>query len=215
MAHDAHIRAKALVLRRERQMTIDEIAERLAVSRTTIYYWVKDLPIERKRSPQSAAQRRRNASNSESFRLKRRAAYERGKDEFDGLADDPTFRDFICIYVGEGYKRHRNTISVANSDPVVVSLCSRWIERLAQNRVRYAIQYHADQDPDRLRAFWAFRLGIEPEVITTFRKSNSGQLARRNWRCRHGVISVNAYDTDLRSRLQAWLDITKRDWTAV
>lgn len=215
MAHDAHIREKARVLRRERGMTIDEIAERLALSRTTIYYWVRDLPIERKRSRQSAAQRRRNANNSESFRRTRRAAYERGWEEFDRLAADPTFRDFICIYVGEGYKRHRNTVSVANSDPVVVSLCSRWIERLARNRVRYAIQYHADQDPDRLRAFWSFRLGVDPEAITTFQKSNSGQLARRNWRCRFGVIAVNAYDTELRSRLQAWLDITKRDWTAV
>jgi excisionase family DNA binding protein len=42
------IRAKAVALRTESGMTIDEIAERLAVSRTTIYGWVGDIPIERK-----------------------------------------------------------------------------------------------------------------------------------------------------------------------
>jgi hypothetical protein len=31
-------------MRVERKLTIDQIAERLALSRTTIYYWVKDLP---------------------------------------------------------------------------------------------------------------------------------------------------------------------------
>ncbi len=32
-------------MRIERQFTIDELAERLALSRSTIYYWVRDLPI--------------------------------------------------------------------------------------------------------------------------------------------------------------------------
>jgi predicted transcriptional regulator len=31
-------------MRIERQLTIDELAERLALSRSTIYYWVRDLP---------------------------------------------------------------------------------------------------------------------------------------------------------------------------
>ena len=32
-------------MRIERRLTIDELAERLALPRTTIYYWVRDLPI--------------------------------------------------------------------------------------------------------------------------------------------------------------------------
>jgi DNA-binding XRE family transcriptional regulator len=38
MAHAAYLRAKAIQLRRERELTIDELAERLALSRSTIYY---------------------------------------------------------------------------------------------------------------------------------------------------------------------------------
>jgi excisionase family DNA binding protein len=45
MAHPWCLREKARTLRKERQFTIDELAERLALSRSTIYYWVKDLPI--------------------------------------------------------------------------------------------------------------------------------------------------------------------------
>jgi excisionase family DNA binding protein len=45
MAYPAYIRERARELRIEKKLTIDELADRLAVSRTTIYYWVRDLPI--------------------------------------------------------------------------------------------------------------------------------------------------------------------------
>ena len=58
MTHPLDLRRKAREYRRERNLTIDEIAERLAVSRTTVYYWVKDMPPrkrERTRGQQMAA----------------------------------------------------------------------------------------------------------------------------------------------------------------
>jgi hypothetical protein len=45
IAHAAYLREKARSMRIERQFTIDELAERLALSRSTVYYWVRDLPI--------------------------------------------------------------------------------------------------------------------------------------------------------------------------
>lgn len=45
MAHDAHLREKAIYLRTKHNMTLDEIIEHLGLPRTTIYYWIKDIPI--------------------------------------------------------------------------------------------------------------------------------------------------------------------------
>ena len=119
------------------------------------------------------------------------------------------------MYVGEGYKRNRNTVSLCNSDPVVVSLAARWMDALASNPLGYALQYHADQDPEWLRRFWAFRLGISPEAIRLQRKSNSNQLTGRTWRSRFGVLTVHCGDTRLRARLQGWIDETKAGWVTV
>jgi hypothetical protein len=44
MAHPSYLREKARTLRAQRRLTIDEL-ERLALSRSTIYYWVRDMPI--------------------------------------------------------------------------------------------------------------------------------------------------------------------------
>lgn len=42
-----HLREKAISLRTTRHMTLDEIVERLALPKTTVYHWIKDLPIPR------------------------------------------------------------------------------------------------------------------------------------------------------------------------
>lgn len=45
---DAHLKLKAHALR-ERGLTLDEITQRLQLPRTTVYSWIRHLPIERTR----------------------------------------------------------------------------------------------------------------------------------------------------------------------
>jgi hypothetical protein len=146
------------------------------------------------------------------YRLLREQAYRRGLGEFDELAADPTFRDFVCLYVAEGSKRNRNTVAICNSDPAVMRVATRWIRRLTEKQPTFWIQYHADQDVDALPKFWGQTLEVEPGAIKFQRKSNSGQLAGRSWRSRHGVLTVRANDTLLRARLQAWMDRLRSEW---
>ncbi|MGN6371401.1 MAG: hypothetical protein ACTHM1_00175 [Solirubrobacteraceae bacterium] len=215
MAHATYIREKARSLRIERQLTIDQLAERLALSRSTIYYWVRDLPI-----PGSgpgggfapAASRRGNMAMQLKYRRMREEAYREGLEGFDELVSDPTFRDLVCLYIAEGFKRNRNVVSIGNSDPAVVRFATGWLRRLTDRRLKFSLQYHADQDLDDLRAFWAATLDISPAAIKLQRKSNSNQLAGRIWRCQYGVMTTRIDDTLLRARMQAWMERLKADW---
>jgi hypothetical protein len=216
MAHPAYLREKARELRTKKRLSLLEIAERLALPKTTVFYWIRDLPdpeIKYRDTPARVAARKRQGRRMQvEYARKRKAAYDRGWAEYPGLIGQPTFRDFVCVYIGEGYKRSRNTVSVANSDLRVVRLADRWIRRLATNKVTYQFQYHADQDPEHLIRFWSRGLGVDPELFTYQRKSNSGQLAGRTWRSKFGVLTVRAQDTMLRYRLQAWIDRTQDAW---
>lgn len=101
-------------MRIERQLTIDELAERLALSRSTIYYWVRDLPIPGSGSGgewPEAARRKGTLAMQRKYRLLREGAYQEGLSSFDELMADPTFRDFVCLYIAEGYKRTRHSVS--------------------------------------------------------------------------------------------------------
>ncbi len=211
MAHPDYIRQKAIQLRVEKKLTIDEIAERLAVSRTTAFHWVGDITIP-ETERQSARRLKASKANSERAKAKRDAAYDEGTMEFQELARDPTFRDFICMYIGEGSKRDRNQVAICNSDPVVVKLAHSWISNLSKNPTRYWLQHHDDQDVGEVCRFWAEYLDIEPGEIAFQRKSNSGRLGGRTWRSRYGVLTVRSSDTYLRARMEAWMDLLKAEW---
>jgi AcrR family transcriptional regulator len=159
VAYPAYVREKARSLRVEKHLSLDEIAARLSLPKTTVYYWVRDLPLGRPRR-WNAGQRKGSRNMQRKYALRRAAAYPQGRIEFAELTEDPTFRDFLCLYMAEGSN--------------------------------YSIQYHADQDLEELRRFWAARLAVTPEDIRLQRKSNSGRLAGRTWRSRYGVLTVSA-----------------------
>jgi predicted DNA-binding transcriptional regulator AlpA len=212
--HQLYIRQKARQLRVDKKLTIDELADCLALSRSTIYYWVRDIPVPRKTRaewPESARLAGGRAVRKK-FRLLREAAYAEGRATFADLCADPTFRDFVNLYIAEGYKRCRNQVALANSDPAVVKVADHWIRRFSASRITYSIQYHADQNLVHLRAFWGRELDIDPASIRLQRKSNSNQLSGRRWRSRYGVLTVAAGDTYLHARLQAWMDCLREQW---
>jgi hypothetical protein len=216
MTHPPYLREKARQLRTERKMSLDEIAECLALGKTTVWYWIEDLPDPAIKHRETPGRRRARAAaakvNRARFKALRDAAYAEGLSTFQDLDAKPGFRDFICMYIGEGYKRNRNRVSIGNSDPAVVALGAHWIRRLTDRKVSYSLQYHADQDPQALIVFWAGLLEADPARFRLQRKSNSGQLRGRTWRSRWGVLSVTVDDTYFRSRLQAWIDEVKRSW---
>lgn len=145
MAHPAYLRAKARELRIKKHLSLDELAEHLALPKTTIYCWIVDLPLGRERRA-SPGQRRGNLAMQAKYRRLREEAYERGRFEYPTLILEPTFRDFVALYIAEGFKRNRNCVWIGNSDERVVALSAGWIARLSTKPLIYAVQYHADQD---------------------------------------------------------------------
>ena len=135
-----------------------------------------------------------------------------GRRTFPGLATEPTFRDFVCLYLAEGSKRRRNVVAICNSDPAVIKIAQRWIGRFTRGRLSYSLQHHADQDLLELTAFWAQRLGTEPAAIRLQRKSNSNGLTGRSWRSRYGVLTVSSNDTAFRMQLEGWMDCLRESW---
>ncbi len=209
MTYPRYLRDRARELRIQKHLSIDELAERLALPKTTIYYWVRDLPLgrERRESPQHGT-----AAMQRKYRRLRDGAYQQGWAEYDELVLQPTFRDFVVLYIAERYKRSRNRVAIGNSDACAVALSVSWLRRFAERPLRYAVQYHVDQKLDELRQFWGTTLDVDEASIQLQRKSNSGQLVGRRWRSRHGVLTVTADETLLRAKLQAWMDRVRGDW---
>jgi hypothetical protein len=153
-----------------------------------------------------------NKAMQAKYKRLREEAYELGRWEFERLARLPMFRDFVCLYIAEGYKKNRNTVSVANSDAAAMRLAVYWFDQFSSKRMIFSIQFHADQRLDALQKYWATELEKPDMEIEFLRKSNSGRLAHRTWRSKHGVLSVKLHDTSLRARVQGWIDRMRGEW---
>lgn len=211
MKEHNHLRDKAIRLRREQKLSLGEIVERLHLPKTTVYGWIRDIPIPRTER-QSASQRLGTLAMQEKCKRLREEAYREAYQQAEERLKNPQFRDFVVLYMAEGYRRDRNVVSISNSNLNIVKLANGWIRRLTRNKVSYNLQYHIDQDPETLRVFWAEQLQVDASAISVIRKSNSGQLAGRHWRSEYGVIGVRVGDTYLRARLQAWMDYVQAQW---
>lgn len=94
----------------------------------------------------------------------------------------------------------------------MLAIALTWMERMTEATFGYRIQYHADQDVETLRSYWAGQLDIEPAFISVQRKSNSNHLTGRTWRSPYGVLTIQSNDTLFRARLQAWIDRLREQW---
>jgi hypothetical protein len=209
-----HIKEKAIRLRLEKNLTVPEIVEMLKVSQGTVHSWMLDYPLQARNKERSPAQKESDQLNRDRAAKKRQDAYDEGWQQAPELFKDPEFRDFINIYLAEGYKKSRNQVSIANSDADIIIMAHHYMKLFANpdNIMEYSVQTHIDQDEDDIKRYWGKLLGLEPQTIKTLRKSNSGELSGRNWRSEYGVLTIRIGDTYFRSKMQAWIDYLKKQW---
>lgn len=214
-----HLKNKAIEFRKK-GYTIDEICLRLNKSKSTVYGWIKDIPIrfsgqsrnQGRTDAQIKAQKKASEANKLKHQLLRDNAYNSAYKQADSLLQNAIFRDFINIYLGEGFRKTRHVVSVANSNPSIIKLSQLIISQNSKKDLFFNLQYHEDQNIDELKKFWALQLNINKESIKVLRKSNSNKLSGRNWASKYGVLTVGVYDTFLRSKIQAWMDYVQEDW---
>jgi hypothetical protein len=204
-------------LRVEQQLTVDQLAARLSLPRSTIYYWVRDLPLhdgarERAGGPNFLACRTAGQAPRKLTRLHSDAAYEEGLATFAELSAQPTFRDFICIYLVQGEQRDRTRVALSNSDPAVMRLVSRWLRRLTDKAPFLLLRYDPEQSLSELRRFWSEATGTAPRAIRARGSAGAVPDEQAAPGPSHGLLTIGVDDTLLRARLQGWMRRARESW---
>jgi hypothetical protein len=199
MTHAQHLRDMARLMRVRRELSVDQLAKRLALPRSTIYYWVRDLPL-------------RKVDRATAARPKRAGAYEQALRNYDDLIAEPTFRDFISVYIADGYKRDRRKVALASADLDVMRLAHRWIWRLTDKSPSLSVGYASDQSREELQRFWSEAVGEELRSIRARRATEEEPAHAWGARPLHGVLTVAVDDGVLRARMQAWMHRTREGW---
>ncbi len=148
----AHLRAKAQQLR-QKGATLTEICEQLSLGKSTVYGWVKGIPIPRT-ARQSEQRRKAAQAIRQKHEAQRQKWYNEGQAEAVEVLKNSQMRDFVVLYAAEGYKRNRNHVSICNSNPGIVQIAHTCIRQLTHNiHIRYQLQCHVDNDVAELKRY--------------------------------------------------------------
>jgi hypothetical protein len=133
--------------------------------------------------------------------------YVTGLAEFDRLALDPTFLDFVGMYDAGGARSDDEAVAFSTADPIDAALAAHWIRRLSGSRVGYVLDVDAGHDVVDLVRFWATRLDVDHERLRLRRRITRFHPTRRPAPLPAlGIVTVRSFDPVLRVRLQAWMD---------
>lgn len=206
---------------REEGKSLNEICYSTGVSKATAYGWIKDMPIpEVVRSKLISGDQkagnsrfwnkdtilRRAAAMKETYAKRRREKYEMGREEAPEILKDASMRDFVCLYIAEGFKKTIHSVSVINTDPMLVGFCGKIMSKYASRPIRYRLLCSLDER-DSLMQYWSEFLKIPKDEIQFQSKK---QVSKR--RSEFGLMVVRVGDTVFRSRLQAWMDELREQW---
>lgn len=143
--------------------TLQEIADRLGVSKGSVSVWVRDVDF----TPRPRRPARRRAPNA----LQRRkaadiaAGLEWGRQQLGELTDRDLLVAGAALYAGEGAKTD-GAVGFANTNPAMVQLFCTWLRRffvIDESRLRARLYLHAGLDLDEATAFWSEVTHVPPQ----------------------------------------------------
>lgn len=200
------LRAEALALRAT-GCSVPQIAQRLGVSRSTAYLWVREVPLAR----DGERERERRKAHSKVMTDARWAAYRQARDDDQAAAHESAAavvgrldeRDLLLLgavlYWCEGTKskpwRRDDHVQFVNTDPGLLALFLRFLETCGTDRTAptYRVSIHETADAEAAAAWWARTLGLPPDRFrrAVLKKHNPVTVRRNTGADYHGCLVIN------------------------
>lgn len=208
-------RRKAIKLRQQGK-TFTCIKERLGVSKSTLSYWIKDVPL-------TLAQQEKISKDAKAKRIEAyiRTVRERRKRIFEDyyrVAQKEllpiSIRDFLMaglfLYLGEGSKSDWNQVCISNSDPAIIKFSTVWLTKILgvkKSDIRVAVHLYRDMDIERELNFWQKTVGVprkqfwEPYI----KKTSSQKIDHPTFG--HGTCKISYGNTKLKRGIIAKIKV--------
>ena len=185
---------------RAQAWTLQDIATELAVSKSSVSLWVRDVeftpnPRRRTRAPRPSSLHMRKLVEIEHLN---RA----GSDQIGQLTQRELLIVGVALYIGEGFKRD-GQVGMANTDPQVLHLFVTWLRRCFQIdelKLRVRLYLHEGLDLEAAEQFWSELLGVPRTQFRRAYRAAAG-LSRRRAKHINGCPAVSYCDSALHRRV--------------
>ena len=226
------LKLKAIQLRK-RGLSYNEIKKKLNVSKGTLSFWLKSVPLteEQKkrlytnkilvlaRGPRSQKERRQREINE---------IIEKAGKEIQLPLTLEAYRLFgAALYWAEGSKTE--SLKITNSDPCLILFMVKWFEKIFNippQELRVWLNVYPQQNEIEIKQFWSQLTGIPLENFgKSFVKPLSKNYKKNN--LYYGTISVKIpRGTNIRHQIFGWIkavlkdinfeaEITQKEWKSL
>jgi predicted transcriptional regulator len=171
------------------KLSMMQISQILECSPHKIEYWMKKYQLQRLSI--SDAVYRHNNPNGDPFKLK----------PIKTADDAYLFGMGIGLYWGEGHKRSKHSVRLANTDPEMIKIFRTFLINICgidTSKLRYSLQVFSDIDPQVALKFWIDELKEDPSKFGKVTVSQSGSIGTYKHKNETGVLILNFHNYKLR-----------------
>ena len=195
---------KALDMRK-RGKSYSQIKNVLGVSKGTLSYWLRDLPLKesdlrklRDTNPRRIEAFRTTMAKKREDRLKK--VFEKAQKNIGKLSKRDIFIGGLFLYWGEGTKASLYRLEMTNTDPSMLKFFLRWLEIQNVDRLAVKVKLHlySDMNIEYEEKYWSRELVISRKQFQKTQIKKSGRKSGvYKGRFGHGTCSVILDNRDM------------------
>src|SRR3989344_8745144 len=218
------LKAKALKLRTENNLSYSAILIQVPVAKSTLSEWLRHFPLSKEKilELRRGGWKKGEASREKFRETMRKKRNERMKKIYNictakisKIPKDAFFVAGLMLYLGEGSKTNYSKIALANTDPNIVLFFTKWLNDfldIPKERLKAQLHLYPNMDIEKEKEFWKNVLGFEDKQ---FYKPYISKILRSSFTYkesfRHGTCSVYFGSVEKKSELmasiQAFMDL--------
>lgn len=203
---------------RGKGMSLNEIVDRLAMPKSTIRYWCRDIALSRKQQ-RSLYQKQRlgGIMAAEKIRQNRilltKQILEKAKQEIGKISYRDLWIAGTALYWAEGYRKGDGEFGFTNSDPRMAQLIIRWLRETchvpkSNIHLRICINAVHKNRINNIQKFWSQTLNIPKDQFskpTLIKVGN--KKSYQNSTEYFGTIRIKVRkSTNLRRKIIGWIE---------
>lgn len=200
-------------------VSINKIAARLGISRSTVHHWVNSVEItEEQRAVLRENSRRAGIANGpryrERFRTQRQRWLIEAGELWERYRHEPLFLLGLGLYCGEGSKEGRKELILTNSCPALLRAWVTWCKRYLPRGLRlYLYLYvHEDVNAEEAMNFWREQLGLEARCLFKANPiSSKGRRPKRRLPYGTARIRLSVGSAEWFVKTMEWLRLLQED----
>ena len=201
---------------RKRGHSYNSISRKLGVSTSTLSVWFSKLSWSKelkqdltkkafeKVYPQLKAMQEAHKKKWQDLRYQARIEAKR---EFKILRNNPLFISGVMLYWGEGDKKNKNSLRLANTDPALIKIYKNFLRKtcsVAEDKINVWLLLYPDLDEVECKKFWIDKAELR---INNFKKSMVIKGRHEHNRLSYGVCNINVHNSYLKEKMSEWINL--------